>query len=131
MRRIQPLRVWENEIHEAHTASLCMGGSVRFNVSYGLPWVGGRTSPYRPGTLGSHTIPRYMAGYTSLGGPQPAPVQLRHRVTVTAGSACPTKVREAQNGNNHWVRGLGAPLGPKGVKVGRQCCAELLRLSPA
>ena len=37
--------------------------------------------------------------------------------------------REAQIGNNPWVRGSHVPPGPKGVMVGMPFCAELLRLS--
>jgi len=53
---------------------------------------------------------------------------LRLRVTVTAGSAVKWQVREAQNGRNPWVGGSCAPLGSKGVTVGRDLCAELFRV---
>ena len=53
----------------------------------------------------------------------------RPGVTVTAGSGEEWQRPWAQEGNMAWVGSLSASQSPKGVMVGKESCAELLRSS--
>jgi len=69
-------------------------------------------------------------GTVPLPGSTPVPLVLvTELATVVPTSVCTVAPSQAQEGNIPWVGAFRAPPGPKGVKVGGQLCAELLRLS--